>query len=767
MPDQSRLTEILSRMQSDYIPEHQAAADDFMSEEFPTEILASLIKANPQPNMVSMFFYISGKRNDAETLAAWEYLQYRFESEPQKFNAGDSYNPHFLDNDYRYLLFAARKYLISLAKFSIFIVHLKKVQSQVKSKSQSENSSDVLYHQWLINFFLVYPPSGVKLGELIATIAIDESLASLVGFDEQAFGRLTAQLACRNAGKDAHAKKGSISVDEIQNAFKEMRDMIMNFSFDNYIANAQKVSRERNSGKFLHGRPYFSDVPCPYYTAVDRLIDVEKDTYFVWSIRNFLNECEDVSIRLDMLNRIEKILALRSKRSKRAYEEAIISTNLYFYFEQDAYNIEYTHDFWRNMSYVSPNTTKLYVHRLLPYLVEDAFFDIGSKQEARAYMALEVLLAAKSIEAYTFLRHLILNKDFNKLAPPASNYWEFELRQFYAALWKGNAIERPVVDIGYDWEYLCQRIAKTYYKDARANYEGICLSNNTVPDIVVGAICQNEYGKIAHVSKIIECKKSLYFVEFGTVLNNETTYKYFDFCDTLEFWILEEKDERFLESRINQFPKLKCVFACDLLDAPWLSKEFKDEIYWLMEEAKRQDSNPSRNIESIGELCYAIDHLIEFPPPDIPVCHTRVQKKKTDPIQKVSTTVIRQYAMDGTFVKEFESSSHAALETGLRVDTITNATSGRRNSAGGFLWKKCLTNSPIENITPPNTALDLDGKVILQVDQYGEVVATFNTIGQATKSSGISRRSISDALKGIQKTAGGFSWLLVNAETEI
>lgn len=468
MPDQSRLTEILSRMQNDYIPEHQAAADDFMSEGFPTEILASLIKENPQPNMVSMFFYISGKRNDAETLAAWEYLHHRFESEPEKFNAGDSYNPHFLENDYRYLLFAARKYLISLAKFSIFIVHLKKVQSQVKSKSQSENSSDVIYYQWLINFFLVYPPSGVKLGELIASLAIDESLASLVGFDEQAFGRIAAQLACRNAEKDAHAKKGSVSVDEIQNAFKEMRDMIINFSFDNYIANAQKVSRERNSGKFLHGRPYFSDVPCPYYTAVDRLIDVEKDTYFVWSIRNFLNECEDVS-----------------RRSKRAYEEAIISTNLYFYFEQDAYNIEYTHDFWRNMSYVSPNSAKLYVCRLLPYLAEDAFFDIGSQQEARAYMALEVLLAAKSIEAYTFLRHLILNKDFNKLTPPASNYWEFELRQFYAALWKGNAIERPVVDIGYDWEYLCQRIAKTYYKDALANYEGICLGNNTVPDIVV------------------------------------------------------------------------------------------------------------------------------------------------------------------------------------------------------------------------------------------------------------------------------------------
>lgn len=56
--------------------------------------------------------------------------------------------------------------------------------------------------------------------------------------------------------------------------------------------------------------------------------------------------------------------------------------------------------------------------------------------------------------------------------------------------------------------------------------------------------------------------------------------------------------------------------------------------------------------------------------------------------------------------------------------------------------------------------------MILQVDQYGEIVATFNTAGQAARLSGVSRRSISDALKGIQKTAGGFSWSLVNAETE-
>lgn len=766
MPDQSKLTEILSHMKSDYVPEHQAAADDFMSEGFPTEVLLSLIKKDPQPNLVSMYFYISGKRSNEETLAAWIYLRHRFELEPEKFNAGDLYSPHFLEDDYKHLLYAARKHLITLEKFRVFITYQKNVQAEIHSNNYSDDSPVIAYYQWLINFFLIYPPSGIKLGELIGTLPIDESLASLVGYDKRAFKQLCDQLSRSDEVKEIYPKKINATSNEIQRAFQNMRDLVMTFSFDKYINEARRISKHRNAGNFLHGRPYFPDVPCPYYEAVDKIMNIENSTYFVWSIRNFLNECDDIPLRIDMLNRIEKLLVLKQKRNAQKYESAVIATNIYFYFEQDIYPIEYTHDFANNLSVISRRNSHLYVDKLIPYIAEESFFNVGSIQEARAYMALDALINGGCIEAYTFVRYIMSQKDVDKLRPPSSNYWEFSLKQFYNVLLKGNAIERSVDDIGYDWEFICQRIAKTYYKDTLANKEGIRLENNTIPDIVVGTIQYNDRDEIIHVNKIIECKKSLYFVGLGTVLNNEATYKYYDYCDVLEYWILDEKDDRFSKSQIIQFPKLKCIFASDLLDAPWLSKEFKDEIYWLMEESKRQDSNPSRNIKSIDELCYAIDNLIEFPPPDVPARHTRVQKKQKNSIQKVSATVIRQYAMDGTFVKEFESSSHASLETGLRVDTITNATSGRRNSAGGFLWKKCLTNSPIENITPPNTALDLDGKVILQVDQYGEIVATFNTIGQATKSSGISRRSISDALKGIQKTAGGFSWLLANAETE-
>ena len=124
-------------------------------------------------------------------------------------------------------------------------------------------------------------------------------------------------------------------------------------------------------------------------------------------------------------------------------------------------------------------------------------------------------------------------------------------------------------------------------------------------------------------------------------------------------------------------------------------------------------------------------------------------------------TVIRQYQMDGTFVKEFASTKFAAAEIGVEADTITNVTSGKRNSAGGFLWRRCNADTPAENIVPtPTPTLNMEGKLIYQVDQNGEIVATFESISKAEKLSGVNRRSISDALKGIQKTAGGFTWVL-------
>lgn len=751
MPDQSKLAEILCRMQSDFVLEHIAAADDFIKEGFPTNALFSIIQGFQQPNLVSMYFYISGKRNDEETIKAWIYLQRRFEADPNGFVA-NSYSPMLLSDENRYLLYSARKYLLIDGKFRLFRSYLEIIKQKAVPLMQEELSADktapaiVIFYQWLQNFFAVYTPNKTKSREL------------------------------------SSLQKGNKKVqvlEELHQAFQKMREMVTNFSFDQYIAEAEQISEYPNWMRYWedrdaynavphkypahmrYDRPFFPDVPCPYYDAVDNLsrlaweLPDNSPRDLIGALPEILNRSNNVSFRLEILNRVQNTVIAYQNSDWKIYRKELISTYLYLDFEQTFYDIGYDLQFYRIVVY---EDTSFYESFLLPYLNKSAFFDFGSRREAQAYMAVDALLEAKSITAYSFVKKLLQSEQASQLKPPSSNYWEFGLNKFYKSLEAGGYVERPVYEIGLDWEDLCQRMAKTYFLDVLTNHEGICLENRTIPDIMVGKMQRNEQGRVSHVERIIECKKSLYFTgRLSNILNNETTYQYYDFCDVLEYWILE-KGQYFPKDITGT--KVKCVFSNDFLNEPWLSDDFKDAIRYLQREIELRDSQYMSKKKTIDELIDGIDNLIKCPPPNIiaPSFWQHKSKKRIKP-----TSVIRQYTMEGNFLKEFESVSTAASETGLRVDTITNATSGRRNSAGGYLWKKCPTGSPVENIVPPNTALDLVDKIIFQVDHYGEVVATFDTIGQAAKTTGISRRSISDVLKGIQKTAGGYAWLLNDA----
>lgn len=142
-----------------------------------------------------------------------------------------------------------------------------------------------------------------------------------------------------------------------------------------------------------------------------------------------------------------------------------------------------------------------------------------------------------------------------------------------------------------------------------------------------------------------------------------------------------------------------------------------------------------------------------------------IRQKLMEPKQKLAEKTprhsIRKYKKDGTFITQFDSVKDAVDATiGVTSNNIWNVINGRRSSAGGFLWRKRGIDSPIDNIVPPNTSFTVKGKLIYQVTQMGEVVGIFETIGKAEKVSGVNRRSISDALKGIQKTAGGYTWVM-------
>ena len=64
------------------------------------------------------------------------------------------------------------------------------------------------------------------------------------------------------------------------------------------------------------------------------------------------------------------------------------------------------------------------------------------------------------------------------------------------------------------------------------------------------------------------------------------------------------------------------------------------------------------------------------------------KKLSAETIEKMSKArkkPITQYTKDGTFVKEYDSTTQAVKETGIDGGSISNVLTGKRKSAGGYV----------------------------------------------------------------------------------
>lgn len=134
-------------------------------------------------------------------------------------------------------------------------------------------------------------------------------------------------------------------------------------------------------------------------------------------------------------------------------------------------------------------------------------------------------------------------------------------------------------------------------------------------------------------------------------------------------------------------------------------------------------------------------------------------KAKVSREPRQSPFVIRQFTTDGQFVAEYSSVKEASEKCDVSEKSIRKVLYGERKTGGGFVWKRCLRESKIENIAPieyaENTGL---AKKVLQLSEDGKLIAEYSSIGQAVTQTGVSARGISDVLSGSQKTAGGYVW---------
>ncbi len=130
--------------------------------------------------------------------------------------------------------------------------------------------------------------------------------------------------------------------------------------------------------------------------------------------------------------------------------------------------------------------------------------------------------------------------------------------------------------------------------------------------------------------------------------------------------------------------------------------------------------------------------------------------------------VYRKYNSDGIFIAEYDSLKEAARETGICETSIRRCLAGKRCTAGHCFWRKeDLNSAPLSKTDMESAVCERKDKdkftkqrPVNMVDvNSGKVVKEYTSINEAAKSLGIDKKCIFDVLRGMQKTAGGFSWV--------
>lgn len=135
------------------------------------------------------------------------------------------------------------------------------------------------------------------------------------------------------------------------------------------------------------------------------------------------------------------------------------------------------------------------------------------------------------------------------------------------------------------------------------------------------------------------------------------------------------------------------------------------------------------------------------------------RERQRETFVKNNSRRVRQYSLDGVFIKEYRCVADASRETGALDSEICACCSDKQRalSANGFQWKYsdiCSDeNIPAYSIKP--------SPLIQSVSQYttnGDFIKTYRSIQEAVDTTKTRRSSIYACCVGRYKTANGYIW---------
>lgn len=124
----------------------------------------------------------------------------------------------------------------------------------------------------------------------------------------------------------------------------------------------------------------------------------------------------------------------------------------------------------------------------------------------------------------------------------------------------------------------------------------------------------------------------------------------------------------------------------------------------------------------------------------LPTLHrgTEVQQVDTDTHQVLNT---------------FISMGDAQRQTGVHANSISACINGKLCTAGGFIWKRIGDNDNVKSNTR--------NKPVQQINDRGEVTATFSSVLEAARHVGVDSTNISNVCKGKRLSSAGYFWKYV------
>ncbi|MBX9785387.1 MAG: hypothetical protein K2X48_19040 [Chitinophagaceae bacterium] len=122
---------------------------------------------------------------------------------------------------------------------------------------------------------------------------------------------------------------------------------------------------------------------------------------------------------------------------------------------------------------------------------------------------------------------------------------------------------------------------------------------------------------------------------------------------------------------------------------------------------------------------------------------------------------VSQYDVDGKYIATYPSSRVAAEILDVSEAGINSVLKKRQVTSSGFAWSyKKVKKIDVAGIKKANRerSAKLRGVCVSQYGFNGTLLATYNSMNEASRITGINRSDLFNACNGIQRSAGGFVW---------